>query len=371
VKVLDACRHAGIANITIATAEEDNQPGAKVASKLPGKTDTADPTAEIARIKLEQAERELERINELHHQKLVSASELERAQAEVDVRKAELAGDSAAAMRSRLQQAERDLERLTQLNAQKLVSQQELDRAKFDVELRRAELAGDPVQFRLARLRQARHELERLSALYEQKVVSQQELDRAKTNVDLRTAEFIGDRALAARAALKYAEAELERASKLRAEKLISDAEYAKLRSTVEVARIELEQATAEDTHGKVETSQRLDWQPFSPDRLGRGLDAGQPVFIEFTADWSVAAQANEIRVLNSAAVSAALKKRNVLLLKADWTRGDKVITEWLQKLDKSSVPVYALYIPGKAEPHVFPELLTEDLVLKEIGLWY
>jgi thiol:disulfide interchange protein DsbD len=56
-----------------------------------------------------------------------------------------------------------------------------------------------------------------------------------------------------------------------------------------------------------------------------------------------------------------------VLALKADWTGGDKVITEWLQKFGRTGVPLYVLYLPGQVEPHVFPDALTEEMVLTEL----
>jgi hypothetical protein len=318
-------------------------------------------------------------------------------------------------MRARLQLAERDLERLNELNKQKLVSQARTRSRKVRGGSAPGGTRRGSVQFRRTRLRQAQQDLERLTPLYEQKLVSQQEIDEAKANVDLRMAEFIGDRALAARAGLKRAEAELDRASKLRAEKLISEAEYEALRYNVEVARAQLQQATSESrpkasAHetSSAEVLRQLDeaiklaseklvllkrqqadaegaqanplapatgekiatttWQPFSQERVDQALKAGRPVFIQFTADWSIDSKANELRVLSTAAVSSAFTSRNVLTLKADWTDGNKVVTEWLRKFPKPGVPLYLLYTPGKAEPHVFPSVLTSEDIVRELS---
>jgi thiol:disulfide interchange protein DsbD len=54
----------------------------------------------------------------------------------------------------------------------------------------------------------------------------------------------------------------------------------------------------------------------------------------------------------------ADFKARQVTLLRADWTRRDPAITTALTALGRSGVPVYVLYLPGKA-PRVLSELLS------------
>jgi thiol:disulfide interchange protein DsbD len=53
----------------------------------------------------------------------------------------------------------------------------------------------------------------------------------------------------------------------------------------------------------------------------------------------------------------------HVVLLKADWTQHDDAITDTLAKLGRSGVPVYALYVPGEAQPRLLPEVLTPGIV--------
>jgi thiol:disulfide interchange protein DsbD len=66
---------------------------------------------------------------------------------------------------------------------------------------------------------------------------------------------------------------------------------------------------------------------------------------------------------LNTADVRAGFARRNVALLRADWTRRDAVITQALAALGRNGVPVYVLYRPGK-EPLLLPEVLQKDVVL-------
>jgi thiol:disulfide interchange protein DsbD len=81
-------------------------------------------------------------------------------------------------------------------------------------------------------------------------------------------------------------------------------------------------------------------------------------VFVDFTAAWCVTCQINKKSTLSNAEVLADFAKRNVALMRADWTRRDPAITAALSALGRSGVPVYVLYAPDKA-PLVLSELLS------------
>ena len=59
----------------------------------------------------------------------------------------------------------------------------------------------------------------------------------------------------------------------------------------------------------------------------------------------------------------AELRRLGVVLLKADWTSRDPQITEALAAFNRSAVPLDLVYLPGRAEPLILPELLTPDIV--------
>jgi thiol:disulfide interchange protein DsbD len=104
-------------------------------------------------------------------------------------------------------------------------------------------------------------------------------------------------------------------------------------------------------------------WQPWSEAAVSRSLAAGQPVFVDFTASWCLSCQVNERVALDQPAVEQAFQARNVLLMRADWTRHDESITQALTALGRSGVPAYALYTPGRSEPELLPEVLTPGIV--------
>jgi thiol:disulfide interchange protein DsbD len=109
-------------------------------------------------------------------------------------------------------------------------------------------------------------------------------------------------------------------------------------------------------------------WKPWSAAAVQRELDAGRPVFVDFTAAWCVTCQANKRLVLNSSTVERAFVERNVARMRADWTNRDDAITQELARFGRNGVPLYVVYDKsGKAT--VLPELLTERTVLEALPL--
>jgi len=108
-------------------------------------------------------------------------------------------------------------------------------------------------------------------------------------------------------------------------------------------------------------------WEKFTPDRLAAEIRQGHPVFIDFTAEWCITCKFNESTVLETDAVRGAFSQRQIVKLKADWTNGDPAITKMLKQFGRPGVPLYVLYAGGSAQPYVFPELLTKNIVLEKL----
>jgi len=108
------------------------------------------------------------------------------------------------------------------------------------------------------------------------------------------------------------------------------------------------------------------DWQPFTPERLQSEIDQGHTVFVDFTAAWCLTCKFNEATVLESAAVRESFQRRGIVKIKADWTNADPAITKILKQFGRPGVPLYVLYPAGK-EPVVFPELLTQGILLDKL----
>jgi len=108
-------------------------------------------------------------------------------------------------------------------------------------------------------------------------------------------------------------------------------------------------------------------WGNWSIQAEQDALAAGHPVFVDFTAAWCITCQYNEQQVLSKPQAQQAFAEKKVVLLRADWTRRDAAISQALQQLGRSGVPVYVLQRPGKA-PVLMSELLSTDELLAALA---
>jgi thiol:disulfide interchange protein len=89
-------------------------------------------------------------------------------------------------------------------------------------------------------------------------------------------------------------------------------------------------------------------WESWSEVKVAKAREKGQAVFVDFTAAWCVTCQFNKKTTFNNADVLAGFAEKNVVLMRADWTRYDPAITKVLNELGRNGVPVYAWYAPGQ-----------------------
>ncbi len=109
-------------------------------------------------------------------------------------------------------------------------------------------------------------------------------------------------------------------------------------------------------------------WLGYDESEISSQLEAGRPVFVDFTADWCATCKTNEHLVIASDEVQGAIRRHNVALYIADWTRPDARIEAALARHGRVSVPMYLVYSPSAPDsPELLPEILTVETVVDAI----
>ena len=122
----------------------------------------------------------------------------------------------------------------------------------------------------------------------------------------------------------------------------------------------------APDAAGSLkESADGIEWQRWSPDAVTAAQAAGQPVLVDFTADWCLTCQVNKKTSLEIPSVRAKLKSMNAVALLGDYTRFPDDITTELSRFGRAGVPLVLVYPKDPAvPPMVLPEILTPGIVL-------
>ena len=120
------------------------------------------------------------------------------------------------------------------------------------------------------------------------------------------------------------------------------------------------------------ENNVRINWLPFSTNKVDELQAQGKSIFVDFTADWCITCKINERVTLESPAIVEAFAANEVAALRADWTRQDPSITRMLVANGRAGVPLYLFYPkPGpqgeRRKPIILPQILTAATILREM----
>ncbi len=108
-------------------------------------------------------------------------------------------------------------------------------------------------------------------------------------------------------------------------------------------------------------------WRPFDRAEIPRLVAAGRTVVVDVTADWCLTCQVNKRLVIADATIAARLKRPDIAALRADWTRPDPEIADYLASHGRYGIPFNVVYGPGRPDGVVLPELLTVAAMVEAI----
>ena len=90
----------------------------------------------------------------------------------------------------------------------------------------------------------------------------------------------------------------------------------------------------------------KITWIPYSEETKAKAAQRGQPIFVDFTADWCVSCKAFEKSHIEVQAVRDTFARTGILPVKADLTKKANHLWDVLKTLGRSGIPVYVIYLP-------------------------
>ena len=105
-------------------------------------------------------------------------------------------------------------------------------------------------------------------------------------------------------------------------------------------------------------------WRKFDLAAVQAEVAKGNTVFVDVTADWCLTCQVNKALVLNRGRVAEILGDGSIIAMKADWTKPDPVIADYLKSFGRYGIPFNVVYGPAVPQGVTLPEILTESGVL-------
>ncbi|MBF9018434.1 MULTISPECIES: thioredoxin family protein [unclassified Oceanispirochaeta] len=116
------------------------------------------------------------------------------------------------------------------------------------------------------------------------------------------------------------------------------------------------------DTSEASVSSDISSWEKFDPDMVNEIIEADEPLFLAFSAEWCTSCKVNEKTVLHTDRTIELFERKGIRTIKGDLTVSNDAAMEWIYKHNRAGVPLYLLYLPGE-EVQILPEILSNSIM--------
>ena len=130
---------------------------------------------------------------------------------------------------------------------------------------------------------------------------------------------------------------------------------------------IRFEETITANIINKFYKNDNLIWVEFDKTKIDKYLDQNKIVFVDITADWCITCKVNDILVLDSKKVKNLFNSENVVLMRGDWTHEDENISSFISNWQRFGIPLNVVYGPSVEKGILFPEILTKNLIEKNV----
>ncbi len=110
----------------------------------------------------------------------------------------------------------------------------------------------------------------------------------------------------------------------------------------------------------RVKTEESQIWKNFDENEIQKEINSGHIVVVDITADWCLTCKFNKIRVLKDPEVVEKLENGLIIAMRADITKPNPVILDYLHRNGRFAIPFNAVYGPNARDGLLTSELLTK-----------
>ena len=100
-------------------------------------------------------------------------------------------------------------------------------------------------------------------------------------------------------------------------------------------------------------------WGRFRPELILNLVQQGKVVVVDITASWCLTCKINKTFVLDSKEGERLLVQKDVVLMRADWTRQDPILASYLASYGRAGIPFNVVFGPHAQTGIVLPEILN------------